>query len=114
MEIFNHHIYEYEKGLRNLILYTTKMLNKELIEIRLKNKKIPYIIYKVSKDKINVFFGNNYCIEVIEEIDKSDLKDYTDEEDFMLGIMLGYDRVKQCERYIKRKAEKESVEDLVG
>jgi len=27
----------------------------------------------------------------------------TDEEDFILGTMLGYDRVKQCERYLKRK-----------
>ena len=25
------------------------------------------------------------------------------EEDFILGIMLGYDRLRQCERYLKRK-----------
>jgi len=31
------------------------------------------------------------------------LSDLTDEEDFILGTMLGYDRVKQCERYLKRK-----------
>ena len=26
-----------------------------------------------------------------------------DKEDFILGIMLGYDRLLQCERYLKRK-----------
>jgi hypothetical protein len=31
------------------------------------------------------------------------LSNLTDEEDFILGTMLGYDRVKQCERYLKRK-----------
>ena len=31
------------------------------------------------------------------------LSDLTDEEDFILGVMLGYDRLKQCERYLKRK-----------
>ncbi|MEW6102822.1 MAG: DUF2023 family protein [bacterium] len=28
MSIFNHHIYEYKKGLRNLILYTAKKQKK--------------------------------------------------------------------------------------
>ena len=31
------------------------------------------------------------------------LSNLTDEEDFILGTMLGYDRVKQCERYLRRK-----------
>lgn len=31
------------------------------------------------------------------------LNQLTAEQDFMLGIMLGYDRVKQCERYMKIK-----------
>lgn len=114
MEIFCHHIYEYEKGLRNLILHTAQEINKDFIEMKLKSRQIPYIIYKVNEEKINVFFGNIYCIEVIKEIGKSDLKEYTDEEDFILGIMLGYDRVQQCERYIKRISEKESVGELVG
>ena len=31
------------------------------------------------------------------------LSSLTDDEDFILGTMLGYDRVKQCERYLKKK-----------
>jgi len=37
---------------------------------------------------------------------KENLNNYTDEEDFILGIMLGYDRYKQCDRFIKRRNEK--------
>ncbi|AZO95986.1 DUF2023 family protein [Halocella sp. SP3-1] len=114
MRVFYHHLYEFKKGLRNLILHTTKSSNQELIERNLKKKNIPYIIYNVSRDKINVFFGNKHCIEVIKQIGKSNLKNYTDEEDFILGIMLGYDRVEQCKRYMKRKIDTGAVDELVG
>ncbi|MGM0370118.1 MAG: DUF2023 family protein, partial [Bacillota bacterium] len=107
MNVFRHHLYEFEKGLRNLILHTTEAKKKKFIEKRLKDNNIPYIIYNVTSEKINVFFGNESCINVVKQIGKSDLKDYTDEEDFMLGIMLGYDRVKQCQRYMKRQSARE-------
>jgi hypothetical protein len=106
MTVFCHHLYEYEKGLRNLILHTTNIRVKQLIIRRLEKKEIPYVIYQVTAEKINVIFGNQNCVDVIKEIDKNDLKDYTVEEDFILGIMLGYDRLKQCERYLKRKDKK--------
>lgn len=32
----------------------------------------------------------------------------------MLGIMLGYDRLKQCERYLERKQKNGMVEELIG
>lgn len=114
MEVFGHHMYEFEKGLRNLILHTTKKANKEMIEERLSKKNIPYVIYEISGEKINVFFGERYCIDVIQSIDKYSLNEYNDEEDFILGIMLGYDRLKQCQRYMKRKFAKEVIENLVG
>jgi len=103
MEVFIHHIYEYEKGLRNMILHTTKAENRKLAEEKLRRKNIPYVIYEIPMNKINIFFGNESCINVIKEIGKSNLCDYTDEEDFIIGIMLGYDRAKQCDRYLKRK-----------
>ena len=57
-------------------------------------------------NKTDIFFGNESCINVIREIGKTNLSDYSDEEDFIIGIMLGYDRAKQCERYLSRKARK--------
>lgn len=37
--VFIHHIYEYKKGLRSLILTTEKQSNKEYIEYRLNKEK---------------------------------------------------------------------------
>ena len=103
MEVFTHHIQEYKKGLRALVLYTTKASNRDAIEKRLKREMIDYYIQKVNGTKINVFFGNSICVAVIKQMNITSLSNLTDEEDFILGTMLGYDRVKQCERYLRRK-----------
>ncbi len=103
MEVFIHHIYEYQKGIRNLILHTTDKKNIEIIKEKLNFENIDYIIYPLGKQRINVFFGAKECIEVIKNINKLSLTAYTPEEDFILGIMLGYDRKKQCERFLKFK-----------
>jgi hypothetical protein len=103
MQVFVHHIYEYEKGLRNLVLHTTSKDNLKLIETKLIHRKINYKIYKTKNEKLNIFFGAKECIEVINKIGKNYLVDYTAEEDFILGIMLGYDRKKQCQRFMDYK-----------
>ena len=103
MEVFIHHIQEYSKGLRALVLYTTKASNRDGIEKRLKREMIDYYIQKINGTKINVFFGNSICVAVIKQMNSTSLSNLTDEEDFILGTMLGYDRVKQCERYLRRK-----------
>ncbi|HDM75321.1 MAG TPA: DUF2023 family protein [Deltaproteobacteria bacterium] len=102
-KIFTHHIYEYKKGLRNLVLLTTSRSNRAAIEERLKKENIDYYIQEVNETKINVFFGDRVCIEIIQQMSFKPLSELTDEEDFIIGIMLGYDRLKQCERYLKRK-----------
>jgi len=114
MKVFYHHIYEYKKGLRNLILHTTNLEEKDIIKKKLEKENISYIIHKISSEKINVFFGNALCIEVIESIDKPRLNDLTDEEDFMLGTMLGYGMIHQCERYLKRRGKTETVDEMIG
>lgn len=108
MEVFLHHIYEYQKGIRNLILHTTEKENIDFIKNKLNAENISFIIYPLGCNRINVFFGAKECVEVIKNIDKPSLTTYTPEEDFMLGIMLGYDRRRQCERYLKFK-EREKI-----
>jgi len=103
MRVFTHHLHEYKKGLRTLVLHTTNARNRDTIEKRLERAEIEYYIQVVSETKINVFFGNPICIEVIKQMNLESLSSLTDEEDFILGTMLGYDRVKQCERYLKKK-----------
>ena len=114
MKVFLHHIYEYRKGLRNLILHTTCRSSQDDIIKKLKGEHIAYVIYPVGKDRINIFFGAVDCIDVIRSIGKNDLSKYNAEEDFILGIMLGYDRLKQCERYLKKKINGKYLETLAG
>ncbi len=102
LRVFYHHIYEYKKGLRNLVLTTEKAANKEIIENRLKKENIPYVINEVNGKNINVFFGNKDCIKVVSTFD-SRLYKLTPEQDFMLGTMLGYDKIQQCQRYFDMK-----------
>ena len=57
MNVFGHHLYEYKKGLRRLVLHTTRSEYREQIISKLEKRHIAYIIHDVTADKINVFFG---------------------------------------------------------
>ena len=103
MQILIHHIYEYKKGIRNLVLHTMSTEEQPRAEELLKGKGLSYCFSKVNANKMNIFFGDEVCIKIVESFGDKSLSDYTDEEDFILGTMLGYDRLQQCERYIKRK-----------
>ena len=102
MKVLNHHIYEYKKGIRNLILHTLSSNHKQVAVDRLEKNNISYIIREISADKINIFFGAKECINVIEAFGNKQLNEFTPEEDFILGIMLGYNRLQQCDRYLKK------------
>lgn len=101
MDVFAHLIYEYQKRLRSLALYTFKTDKREYVERKLQNQDIDYFMQIVSPTKLNVFFGDSACVNVVRKIGGKKLNEYSPEEDFILGIMLGYDRVQQCERYLK-------------
>ncbi len=103
MTVFTHHIYEYKKGLRNLVLHTLPATQKDAAEGRLRYEGIDYFVRVVTEKKINIFFGNKVCVDIVRSIGDKPLYQYTDEEDFILGTMLGYSRLQQCERFIKRK-----------
>lgn len=103
MQVFHHHIYEFQKGLRNLVLCTEKKEYQEKIEKRLVKENIPYLIHEISSNKINVYFGHQVCIDVIKTFETVKLNEISGEKDFLLGIMLGYDRLQQCIRYLNRK-----------
>jgi hypothetical protein len=103
MHVFCHHIYEYRKGLRKLILFTTRQANEANVRDKLSRNEISHVIHDIGGGKINVFLGDPACIEVVRCVGKSHLGRYTDEEDFILGAMLGYDIRGQCRRYLRRK-----------
>jgi hypothetical protein len=103
MKVLFHHIYEYKRGLRNLVLHTISSDLRVIAEEKLLKNSIPFIIRKVNEKKVNIFFGAKECVKVIESFGDKCLSEFSVEEDFILGIMLGYNRIEQCKRYIKRK-----------
>lgn len=103
MHVFNHLLYEYQKGLRGLALHTFHTSKRDDIVYKLKRQAIDYHIQVVSERKMNIFFGSTPCVEVVKQFGTKPLNQYTCEEDFILGIMLGYDRENQCKRYLKIK-----------
>lgn len=100
MKVLAHHIYEYKKGLRKLILHTLPSKFRFEAERRLKMSGIDYLTRQVSAEKINIFFGAKECIEVIKHIGDKPFNEYTPEEDFILGVLLGYDKIQECNRYL--------------
>ncbi|HOO71514.1 MAG TPA: DUF2023 family protein [Spirochaetota bacterium] len=102
MEVFYNHLYEYKKGIRNLILHTTSIKYKKQIIRKLKKNSIDFLIHHVSDNVINVYFGDCLCMEMVRNLNKPKLSDLSHEEDFILGILLGYSMLHQCRRYLDR------------
>lgn len=101
MRVFAHHLYEYKKGLRRLILHSTKAEYRDIIIARLERRGIAYILQNVTENKINVYFGADYCIDVLKSFPHLNLSELSPDKDFILGAMLGYDMNGHCRRYLK-------------
>ena len=100
-ELFAHHLYELDKGLRHLVLHTAPIEAADAMIRKLKRNDVPFHIQELSCGKINLFFGEKECVETIKKFKNKALNKYTPEEDFILGILLGYDPLKQTKRYLK-------------
>lgn len=103
--LFNR-IYEYQKGIRHLFLSTIEIDLVEYVCYKLDQEGIPYLLQPIprQKERYNLFFGRRECIDAVRVlvVDRS-LSTLSAEEDFMLGVMLGYDTCMQCHRYCKKK-----------
>lgn len=103
MQVLGHHIYEYQKGLRHLVLHTMRIEDRALAERKLSHYDVDYVIVPVTDVKINIFFGKRECVDVVRTFCDKPLNELSAEQDFILGIMLGYDRLAQCQRFMQRK-----------
>ena len=112
MQVFLHHVYEYLKGVRQMVLHTTLSEHLCEMEARLRKEEIAYVAYPLGCSRVNLFFGNPLCVEVVRRIAKPNLTEWTEEEDFILGILLGYDKLQQCRRFLDFR--ERSRERLVG
>lgn len=109
-----HHIYEYEKGIRYMVLCTLSADDCQAIIPKLEARQINYYIkHTPSKGNVNLFFGKRSCIEMVELLLKDkDLHELDDEQDFIIGAMLGYDIAGQCERYLSRQQTEHKQETI--
>lgn len=103
IKVLYNHIYEYKKGVRNLVLYTMNNKHSELAFKRLESQNIAYFTRKAGKNSINLYFGHRECLETIRTFTDRPLNRLTPEEDFILGALLGYDICRQCIRFCSRK-----------
>lgn len=104
LDVFFHMLYELKKGLRTLSLLTTVSENEDVIKEKLEECGYSYIFEEFRPGNINVFFGTEEPINVLKQFKKHSLGEFTPEEDFILGVLLGYNTDQQCKRYLARKA----------
>ena len=103
IKVFLNHIYEYKKGVRNMVLCTLNKCYEPIAVERLESQKICFIKQEASDRCVNLYFGKPECIETIRLLVTRPLNQLSPEEDFILGAMLGYDICVQCRRYCHRK-----------
>ncbi len=88
-----------------MALHTSPAEEEEYIRTRLERDGIPHLIHKISDRKINIFFGDQACIDVLNHFSTLNLNELSDYEDFILGTLLGYDTKLQCQRFLERRGE---------
>ncbi|MBS7398954.1 MULTISPECIES: DUF2023 family protein [Hallella] len=103
MKVLMNHIYEYQKGVRQMVLYTFNRRYLEFAEQRLQRQQIQYVVQPAGRGTVNLFFGSSECMDAIRLMVTRPLNELSPEEDFILGALLGYDIRRQCERYCQRK-----------
>lgn len=95
------YIYEIKKGSKLLALVTLLEQDVDCAIEKIKKAGFSHCAQKI-EGKVNLFFGEKCCIDIISTFKDKDLCNLTPQEDFILGIMLGYSREKQCHRYLNR------------
>ena len=87
IKVFLNHIYEFKKGVRRMVLYTTNKRYKDFAVNRLANQRIKFIVQQVDDERINLFFGCDECIEAIRLLVNRPLNQLTPEETAKDGIV---------------------------
>ena len=90
IKVLMNHIYELNKGVRQMVLFTCNKKYGQLAVERLESQGIPYVLQPAGQQNLNVYFGRRECLEAIRLIVTRPLNQLTPEEE-------------QCERYCKRK-----------
>jgi hypothetical protein len=102
--LLNHAVYEYDKGVRDLFMITIGDADLAAALARLARAGIGHHVQTVGNGRINLFFGRRAVVDCVRRIVDRPLNELSPHADFMLGTLLGYDRERQCERFLERLA----------
>ncbi|MEY4581540.1 MAG: hypothetical protein RL701_6243 [Pseudomonadota bacterium] len=97
-----HYLYELRKGVRQLFLLTMTLPEAQAVQERLQRERVAIHVQDVSAKKLNLYFGQARYVEIARRLAVRPLNRLSPEEDFMLGILLGYDSGQQCQRYLEK------------
>ncbi|MEF2071376.1 DUF2023 family protein [Consotaella aegiceratis] len=100
--ILSHSLYEFKKGVRPLFMITVEEVELPRLLERLMADAVDYHVHTASGTKANLFFGKPLLVETVRTLVTKPLCHLTAEEDFILGVLLGYDREQQCARLLER------------
>jgi hypothetical protein len=102
LKIFHHHLYELSKGLRPLAMMTLTREEAAPVIAELVASGAAHHVQNLCRAKVNVVFGRPAAVATAATLLARPLCELAPEQDFMLGILLGYDREQQCLRYLAR------------
>lgn len=109
MRVFLHQIYECRKGVRSMALCTLPDECLEPAKRKLKANNIAYVIRPIGNNRFNIFFGESVCLDVVKSFGDKPFNQFSPEEDFILGTMLGYSISEQCKRYCRRNCKQAAL-----
>ena len=65
LKVLMNHIYEYKKGVRQMILFTMNKRYEQFAIQRLERQNIPYVLQPAGKNTLNLYFGKKECLDAI-------------------------------------------------
>ena len=104
-KVFQHALYEYRKGVRPLFMMTMAVAEANRAIDALTAASIDHYIHAVTDSKVNLFFGKAGAVAMMSRIIIKPLHQLSAEEDFIVGVLLGYDKEEQCRRFLARSTE---------
>ena len=85
LKVLMNHIYELQKGVRQMVLFTCdKRYGDQTVE-RLESQGIPYVLQPAGQKNLNVYFGRRECLEAIRLIVTRPLNQLTPRRILSLG-----------------------------
>ena len=68
LKVLMNHIYEFRKGVRQMVLFTCHKRYEAFARQRLEHMGIPYLVQPAGKQNLNLYFGRSECLDAIRLI----------------------------------------------